>query len=147
LVAGSPAVELSSNRTSLSFERTLLSADRTLMSVVRTALALISFGFTIYEVFRQLHKSNVLPALAPEAPRNLGLALILLGVMLLVFGIFGHARFRKELTARRQRLFTLHLLRREVQFRATSTFIVAFLLLLVGIAAAARIIFTIVVQR
>ena len=38
----------------MSFQRTRLSADRTLMSVIRTALSLISFGFTIYQVFQKL---------------------------------------------------------------------------------------------
>jgi putative membrane protein len=141
-IDGNPSVELASNRTSLSFERTLLSADRTLMSSIRTAISLIGFGFTIYEAFRQLRKSEILNNLPEHAPRNFGLTLILLGVGLLVFGIAGHAKFRNELSLRRERLHTLRLLRREKVFRANSTYILAFLLLIVGIGAAARIIFS-----
>ena len=44
----------------MSFQRTRMSADRTLMSVMRTSLSLISFGFTIFQVFQKLHDANVL---------------------------------------------------------------------------------------
>ena len=33
-----------------------MSADRTLMSVIRTSLSLISFGFTIFQVFEKLRR-------------------------------------------------------------------------------------------
>lgn len=140
LIDGDPAVELSSNRTSMSLERTRMSADRTLMSVIRTALSLISFGFTISQAFRQLHKINP-AAISDEAARNFGLALVLLGVLMLVMGIFSHALFDHEISGRRVRLFSQGLLRREVRYHATPTFIVAVLLLLIGLAAAGGIVF------
>jgi putative membrane protein len=140
LLGGDPRVELASNQTSLSFERTLMSADRTLMSIVRTALSLISFGFTIYQVFHRAREAKLLP-LGDHAPRNFGLALILLGVLLLVMGIISHSMFGVRLNQRRERLFSLALLRRDIHYRATPTFVTAVLLLLVGVAAAAGIIF------
>ena len=64
--------------------RTRLSLERTLMSWVRTSVALIGFGFTIVQFFEHLHSEVVAPALRPEAPRYLGLALIAAGVLALL---------------------------------------------------------------
>jgi putative membrane protein len=140
LLGGDAAVELSSNRTSLSFERTRMSADRTLMSIVRTALSLIGFGFTIYQVFHRAQEAHLLP-LGERAPRNFGLALVLLGVLLLAMGIISHAGFGVKLNQRRARLFSLALVRRDIHYRTTPTFVTALLLLLIGVAAAAGIVF------
>ena len=138
LIKGDPAVELSANRTSLSFERTRMSADRTLMSVVRTSLSLISFGFTIYQAFNQLAKKGLFPD-PDRAARNLGLALLMLGIVLLIMGILSHLNFGRELTLRRERLYNAHLLHRAIQYRATPTFVVAAALLFIGLAALASI--------
>lgn len=140
LIDRDPAVELSSNRTSLSIERTRMSADRTLMSVLRTSLALIGFGFTVAQAFRQLHKVDP-AAISDEGARNFGLALVLLGVLMLAMGIVSHAVLDHQITERRGRLFTQGLLHREIRYHATPTFIVAVLLLLIGLAAAAGIVF------
>lgn len=85
--------------TRLSFQRTRMSADRTLMSVMRTALSLIGFGFTIYQVFRYLRESVGVDetGVRPEAARNFGVALVVVGVVLLVLGTIGHVRFMLEL--------------------------------------------------
>jgi putative membrane protein len=62
--------------------RTRLSLERTLMSWVRTSVALIGFGFTIVQFFQRLHEmEGVAPAVRPQAPRHLGLALIGAGVL------------------------------------------------------------------
>jgi putative membrane protein len=140
LVGHEPATELASNRTSLAVERTRMAADRTLMAIVRTALSLIGFGYTIYQAFHQLQKSGLLP-LREQAPRNFGLGLVLLGILMLVMGIASHAVFGGQINRRRQRLFSLGLLRRDIHYHATPTFIVAVLLLLIGLAAAVGIIF------
>ena len=88
---------LSSRRTRLSFQRTRMSTDRTLMSIVRTALSLIGFGFTIFQFFHTLRSSDdTAGLLRPEAPRNFGIALVVLGVLLLTLGIGGHVRFMLE---------------------------------------------------
>ena len=83
--------ELSSRRTGMSFQRTRMSADRTLMSVIRTSLSLISFGFTIAQVFQKLRDQDVITKAA--APRNFGLALVGLGIVMLVIGIIYHVQF------------------------------------------------------
>ena len=60
--------------------RTRLALERTLMSWVRTSVALIGFGFTIVLFFEHLQAiAGVAPALRPQAPRYLGLALIAAG--------------------------------------------------------------------
>ena len=69
--------ELSARRTGMSFQRTRMSADRTLMSAIRTALSLIAFGFTIFQVFHHMVDAKVLGN--ASAPRNFGVALVLIG--------------------------------------------------------------------
>src|SRR5262245_39720893 len=97
------AAELSSRRTALSFQRTRMSADRTLMSVIRTSLSLIGFGFTIYQFFRYLRESaGVSELVRSAAPRNFGMALVLLGVVMLSLGIWKHIVFMFELRAERK---------------------------------------------
>ena len=69
--------------------RTRLSLERTMMSWVRTSVALIGFGFTIVQCLERLHSMDgAEPALRPEAPRYLGLALIAAGVLVLLVSIW-----------------------------------------------------------
>ena len=132
MIGGDANSELASNRTSLSFERTRLGADRTLMATVRTSLSLISFGFTIHSVFAKganiIQGSNI-------TGRNLGLAMLVMGVVLLITGIIGHARFDRALVARHDRLYAMGLLRQAADYRATPTYIIAVALLIAGLAA------------
>jgi putative membrane protein len=68
-----------------SWLRTRLSVERTLMSWVRTSVALIGFGFTIVQFFERLPAlTGTAPAILPDAPRYLGLALIAAGVLALL---------------------------------------------------------------
>jgi len=65
-----------------SWLRTRLSIEGTLMAWLRTAVALIGFGFTIVQVFERLQSlAPSKPVLLPDAPRDLGLALIGSGVL------------------------------------------------------------------
>jgi inner membrane protein YidH len=62
--------------------RTRMSVERTMMSWNRTSLSLIGFGFTIYQFFEKFQESTMgANAARPEAPRNLGLALMLAGTL------------------------------------------------------------------
>jgi putative membrane protein len=72
-----------------SWIRTRLSVERTLMSWVRTATALIGFGFTIVQFFERLQSMEaVAPALRPQMPRYLGLALIGAGIAGLIVSLW-----------------------------------------------------------
>jgi putative membrane protein len=140
LIFDDARTELASNRTSLSFERTRMSADRTLMATVRTSLSLISFGFTIHEVFSRA--SRLFPNSGVDASaRRLGLALLAMGVLMLAMGIVTHSLFDHQLGVRRDRLYNLHLLRRAVRYHGTPTYVIAVMLLIVGLLAIADIAF------
>jgi putative membrane protein len=72
-----------------SWLRTRMSLERTLMSWVRTAVSLIGFGFTIVQFFERFQDmSGVAPAIRPMAPRYIGLALILAGILALLVSIW-----------------------------------------------------------
>jgi putative membrane protein len=72
-----------------SWLRTRLGVERTLMSWVRTAVALIGFGFTIVLFFNRMNgMPGVAPARLPDAPRYLGLMLILCGILALVLSVW-----------------------------------------------------------
>jgi len=71
--------------THFSWLRTRMSTERTLMSWVRSATALIGFGFTIVQVFEHFsHMEGAAPAIFPQAPHYLGLALIGAGTLALI---------------------------------------------------------------
>lgn len=131
--------EMSMRRTGMSFQRTRMSADRTLMSVIRTSLSLIGFGFTLYQTFQKLRDAGVIHTAA--APRNFGLTLIVLGVLLLVGGIVNHLRFALELRHTRGMMTHEGLIHGESRFPVSITFLTALALLVVGVAAAVSIIF------
>jgi putative membrane protein len=133
------SVELSSRRTGMSFQRTRMSAERTLMSVVRTSLSMISFGFTIYSFFGHLQGEGVLKR--EYAPRNFGLALIVLGVAILAAGIGYHIAFMRELRDERIALANEGLIRARTHFPVSYTLLVAVLLLLLGLTAMGSILF------
>ena len=131
--------DMSKRRTGLSFQRTRLSADRTLMSVIRTSLSLISFGFTIYQVFEKLQTSRVIDA--GEAPRNFGMALIVLGVAMLIVGIVYEVQFMLALRGERRKMVEDDLLYGQSPFPPSMTLITALLLLILGFSAILSIVF------
>jgi putative membrane protein len=128
--------KLSSRRTALAFQRTRMSADRTLMAVIRTSLSLIGFGFTIYQFFRYLRETaGALQLLRIEAPRNFGMALVILGVVMLSLGIWRHVVFMLELRAQRKTFVDRELIPGEDKFPVSITLITATLLLALGLIA------------
>lgn len=137
--ADDESVVLSSRRTGMSFQRTRMSGERTMMSVVRTSLSMISFGFTIYAFFGNLQKEQVLRR--AHAPRNFGLALIVLGVAILIAGIAYQLQFMRELRHERDAMAEEGLIRAHTGFPVSYSLIVAVLLLLVGLTAIAAVLF------
>ena len=86
--------QLAQTRTYLALERTVIAAERTLMAWIRTALSMIGFGFTIYKFLQYLREAgNVSNAMRPYAPRNFGMALILLGILSLIAAIWQYRQF------------------------------------------------------
>jgi putative membrane protein len=125
--------ELAARRTGMSFQRTRMSADRTLMSVIRTSLALIGFGFTIFQFFQRLREQDIITRAA--APRNFGLALVVLGVAMLILGIIYHIQYMIGLRKMRHAMREQGLIHAETVFPASLTLITAIVLLAIGVAA------------
>jgi putative membrane protein len=134
------SVELASRRTGMSFQRTRMSADRTLMSVIRTSLALIGFGFTIFQFFEKLREAGTMGS-AYEA-RNFGVTLVAIGIGMLVLGIAYHVQFMLGLRHMRRELTEHGLIHGESRFPMSLTLLTAIVLLLVGVAAIASMIFS-----
>src|SRR5215475_12689733 len=134
--ADSMQEELASRRAALAFQRTRMSADRTLMAVIRTSLSLIGFGFTIYQFFRYLlETAGTTQLLRSEAPRKFGMALVMLGVVLLSLGIWKHIAFMLELRAERKTFVDQGLIPGDDKFPVSITLIAATLLLTIGLIA------------
>lgn len=131
--------EMSMRRTGMSIQRTRMSADRTLMSVIRTSLSLIAFGFTLSEVFRKALEAGAIHSV--RSPRNFGLSLIALGVLLLIGGIVRHVQFALELRHRRDELIDDDLIHGESRYPVSMTLVTGVLLLVIGILAGISILF------
>lgn len=132
MTADEISVELSSRRTGMSFQRTRMSADRTLMSVIRTSLSLISFGFTIFQFFEKLVEQT---GRGHGAARRFGVALVILGIVMLVLGIGYHLAFMAGLRNERAAMKDEGLIHAESHYPVSMTLIVAFLLLAIGVGA------------
>lgn len=68
--------------------RTVMALQRTLLAGVRTSVSLIGFGFTVAQFFQKLQGNmpGHFRLIGPELPRNMGLTLILAGIVSL--GVF-----------------------------------------------------------
>lgn len=90
--------------TKLAFERTRLALDRTVLAWIRTATSLITFGFAIYSFFG-------IPSGAGYAhsrhlgPRVFSLALIVIGLISLLFAAIQREREVRALKALDPELF------------------------------------------
>lgn len=133
--------ELSMRRTGMSIHRTRMSADRTLMSEIRTSLSLIGFGFTIYQAFDKLYNAGVIKS--SEAPRNFGVILILIGILLLAGGIWRQLQFAGELKNIRKAMVEDGLIHGETRYPVSITLLSALALFALGIAAILAIVFNI----
>jgi putative membrane protein len=121
-----------------SWLRTRLSAERTLMSWVRTSVSLIGFGFTIVQFFEHFAgMQGIEPALRPQAPRFVGLALILLGVGALAVSLWQYQTLLRYLWSTQfQRLAGV-----DVHAHKTPLVAVALVLMLIGVLAFVTIVF------
>jgi uncharacterized membrane protein YidH (DUF202 family) len=131
--------EMSMRRTGMSFQRTRMSADRTLMSVIRTSLSLISFGFTIFQFFEKAKGQGIVTHDA--APRNFGVTLVLLGILMLVVGIGYHIQFMWGLRSLRHEMVLEGTLHGQSRFPPSMTLIAAVILLAIGVFAILSMVF------
>ena len=129
------SAQMSSRRTEMSLHRTRMSADRTLMSIIRTALSMIGFGFTIFQFFRSVRQAAGATEFPETAARNLGLALVVLGVGLLALGIWNHVGFMLNLRKLRQELVEANVVLPGDKFPISSTLVTAAALMVIGISA------------
>jgi len=72
---------LAAARTVMAADRTLLAWVRTLLAWVRTSLSFIAFGFTIYKVLSAIQKAAGTTLLRAQTPRNVGIFMILVGIV------------------------------------------------------------------
>ncbi|HWM82361.1 MAG TPA: DUF202 domain-containing protein [Pseudolabrys sp.] len=131
--------EMSMRRTGMSFQRTRMSAERTLMSVIRTSLSLISFGFTIFQVFEKAKDEGLVTHAA--APRNFGVTLVLLGIIMLLVGIAYHLQFMFGLRHERDAMHAAGLIHAQSKFPPSMTLVTALILLAIGIFAIMSMVF------
>lgn len=127
---------LAAERTALAFERNALASDRTLMATVRTSLSLIGFGFTIYSFFTAISGTYMLDGrIPPRTPVVFGMALILLGIILLSAAIRADVKFRRSTNKRREELSAQKLLPPVDALPPSLAVLAAVLLLLIGLSA------------
>lgn len=131
--------ELGMRRTGMALQRTRMAADRTLMAEIRTSLSMIAFGFTLYETFRRL--SEAVAVADTHAPRNFGLSLIVLGLLILTGGIWRHIQFANELRARRKELVADTLIHGDSAYPISVSLLVAMGLFVVGVLAVLTVAF------
>ncbi len=74
----------------LAQSRTLLAMDRTLLAWIRTSLSLFAFGFTLARFVHDLIKNNSLAEFKSQSPEQLGITLMLLGIVGLICGTAEH---------------------------------------------------------
>jgi len=112
----------------LAFERTFLALERTLMAWVRTATSLIAFGFSVYKFF-EFEKGAGLIKQSVIGPRFFGMAMISIGLLALAMATFEHWHYKMKLK------------RQGIEIRVSLAGLVAGLIILLGIAAMAAVIF------
>src|SRR5512137_1252159 len=81
----------------LALDRTQMASERTLQAWVRTALSMIAFGFTLYKFLQAMQAQSTVPVLLPNAPRNVGLALVGIGTFAVVVACIQHWQYMKKL--------------------------------------------------
>ena len=131
--------ELAARRTGMAFQRTRMAADRTLMAVMRTSLSLIGFGFTIFQFFQKLTQAGSITH--DHAARRFGMALVVLGITMLVGGIWYHVSYMLELRRMRAAMKADGTLHAESQFPVSLSLLTAVLLLVLGVLAIASMAF------
>ena len=104
---------------------------------------LISFGFTIYAAFSALAEKLGPQGLPAAGTNALWSCIDFLGVLLLILGLLNHWNDTRLLRDRRRRLFELGIMHHTAEVKVSTVTVVALLLLLVGLAAIALVVFSV----
>ncbi|MBV8682632.1 MAG: hypothetical protein JO111_07145 [Caulobacteraceae bacterium] len=111
-------------------DRAFVDADRLMMQVIQTSLSLIGFGLTINALFQSVVARGLAPA-TDKSLQRMGLALLILGLLLLAMGIWNQARHLRALAKRygggRRWLNSAY------HYNTTPSILIAVLLLIVGV--------------
>jgi putative membrane protein len=113
--------------------RTSMALQRTLLASARTSISLIGFGFTVAQFFQKLAGSSAegIRQWNPELPRNIGLVLIVAGVISPGVATLQYSRVMRRLTTGEYGA----LAGSEQHAMHGSTYFVALVVLLIGCAA------------
>ncbi len=112
--------------------RTRLAIERTMMAYLRTAVSLIGFGFAIFQIaFRVTNSPDISNIRFPRGAWFLGLALILAGVASAVFSAFEYRRTILYMWSDGYAAVA----GMTKEGRKTPLYVIAFLLVLVGVFA------------
>jgi putative membrane protein len=98
----SPTIQVSAvlpSAQELAVRRTVLALDRTQMAWIRTGLSMLTFGFSVIKFFQFL-RQEAINKHADESPRQLGLAIMAVGLFALGMATWSYVRSRRELGAR-----------------------------------------------
>ena len=80
----------------LALGRTRLSYERTMLSWVRTAIALITFGFSVHQLFRPA-RAGAAEASGFIGPREFGMVMIAIGLLALLLAALEHRSAMRDL--------------------------------------------------
>jgi putative membrane protein len=123
-------------RSHFAWLRTRLALERTLMAWLRTATSLIAFGFTIFQFFEWLRKSDVTVAHS-AAPRYIGIVLLAAGIATLALAAWQYKKMVRHLWSQQfSRLAGID----KVPMHS-ATFTIAIVLIVVAIVALATVLF------
>lgn len=121
-----PGADLSLTNTQLSWMRSDLSNLRTLLAWARTSVSMIGFGFTIYNFYRGFLEE--LASGRQDAARNLGLALVAAGTLMMVVAIWNYWSINQAL----RELGTVFEIPAHFKHRWLYSYALAGLLILIG---------------
>jgi uncharacterized membrane protein YidH (DUF202 family) len=110
----------------------LRDVERTMIQIVQASISMIGFGFTIHAFLNKAGAEAMFSIDLDQIARRLGLALVALGMLNLGWGAFNQLRYLAVIR-RRHRLPPDAVAQQAYSTRAT--FVIAFLLLAVGLAA------------
>jgi putative membrane protein len=125
-------------RSHFAWLRTRLALERTLMAWLRTATSLIAFGFTIFQFFEWLRKSDENATAAQSAaPRYIGIVLLAAGIATLALAAWQYQKMVRYLWG--QQFSRLAGIEKVPMYSAT--FAIAAVMIVVGIVALATVLF------